>query len=112
MYKKISFFDLCILTDKPQINLERRENSNGSLVFSAKIESIPAANLAQWKVKGKDDNTYTPVNCNAEEYKGTSNSLPCPVLVIKQKELLGNMCFVIEVDNFVGNCVKEISCKN
>lgn len=100
------------MTDKPYINIERIENTDGSLIFKAMIESIPAAYFAQWKVKRKNEDTYTQVNSNAEEYKGTSNSLPHPALVIKQKELQGNMCFVIEVDNFVGRSVKEISCKN
>lgn len=97
-----------IVLAKPQIDFERTEHTDGSLVFMASIDSIPSAYLAQWKVKGKDDETYTPVKGSTEEYKGTSNSLPRPVLVLKQRELLENKCFLIEVDNFVGKSVKEI----
>lgn len=100
------------MTAKPQIDFERTEHTDGSLVFMASIDSIPSAYHAQWKVKGKDDETYTPVKDSTEEYKGTSNSLPRPVLVLKQRELLENKCFLIEVDNFVGKSVKEILCKN
>lgn len=100
------------MTAKPQIDFERTENCDGSQVFTASIDSIPSAFLAQWKVKGKDDETFTTVKGSTEEYKGTSNSLPRPVLVLKQRELLENKCFLIEVDNFVGKSVKEILCKS
>lgn len=100
------------MTDKARIDFERRENSDGKQIFKATIESTPAAYYAEWKIKGKDDLTFTPVKNNAEELKGTSNSLPYPVLVIKQRELLENKRFLLEVHNFVGNSVKEISCKN
>lgn len=97
------------LTDVPQVCLKRSENQDGSQVFTAVIKSIPAAYLAQWKVKGKDHDVLTPVDVNAEEYKGTSNSLPCPVLVVKKKEQLQNKRFHIEVDNFVGSRTTDIS---
>lgn len=47
---------------------------------------------------------------NAEEYKGSSNSLPCPVLVIRQTELENQ--YHLEVNNFVGSTIKEINGKN
>lgn len=97
------------MTAKPKIDIERTETTDGSQVFIASIDSIPSAYLAQWKVKGKDDETFTPVKGSTEEYKGTSNSLPRPVLVLEQRELLENKCFLIEVDNFVGKSVKEIT---
>lgn len=70
---------ICYLTDIPQVFLKRSENQDGSQVFTAVIQSIPAAYRAQWKVKGKDDDTFIPVDVNVEEYKGTTNSLPRPV---------------------------------
>lgn len=100
---------ICYLTDIPQVCLKRSENQDGSQVFTMVIKSIPAAYLAQWKVKGKDDDIFKLVDVNAEEYKGTSNSLPCPVLVVKKKEQLQNKRFHIEVDNFVGSRTTEIS---
>lgn len=68
-----------IVLDIPQVFLKRSENQDGSQVFTAVIQSIPAAYRAQWKVKGKDDDTFIPVDVNVEEYKGTTNSLPRPV---------------------------------
>lgn len=102
---------ICILADKPQISFERKENTDGSLVFIAMIQSIPAAYRAQWKKKREDDDTFTPIKSNADEYLEISNSLPCPALVIKKRELLENKCFLIEVKNFVGKSVKEILCE-
>lgn len=89
--------------------MKRLENCDGCLVFTALIQSIPAAYHAQWKVKGKDDDTFKPVDVNAKEYNGTSNSLPHPVLVVKQKEEIQKQHFYIQVDNFVGSSKTEIS---
>uniref|UniRef100_A0A8W8J3T1 DZIP3-like HEPN domain-containing protein n=1 Tax=Magallana gigas TaxID=29159 RepID=A0A8W8J3T1_MAGGI len=93
----------------PQVCVKRLENRDGCLVFTALIQSIPAAYHAQWKVKGKDDNTFKPIDVNAKEYKGTSNSLPHPVLVVEQKEEIQKQHFYIQVDNFVGSSKIEIS---
>lgn len=99
-----------ILTDLPSICVERSENPDGSQTFTAIIDSVPAAYRAQWNVKDTDDETFTPIDVNAEVYKGTSsNSLPCPVLVVKQKTLSENKCFQIEVYNFVGRSITKIS---
>lgn len=97
------------MIDIPQVCVKRLENRDGCLVFTALIQSIPAAYHAQWNVKGKDDNTFKPVDANAEEYKGTSNSLPHPVLVVEQKVEIEKQLFHIQVDNFVGSSKTEIS---
>lgn len=89
--------------------MKRLENRDGCLVFTALIQSIPAAFHAQWKVKGNDDDTFKPVDVNAKEYKGTSNSLPHPVLIVEQKEEIQKQHFYIQVDNFVGSSKTEIS---
>lgn len=95
----------------PLINWEKRKTTNDGLswCYTAKIESIPAPYQAQWKVKIKDASTFTPIDVNAEEYKGSSNSLPCPVLVIRQTELENQ--YHLEVNNFVGSTIKEINGK-
>lgn len=93
----------------PQVCVKRLENRDGCLVFTALIQSIPAAYHAQWKVKGNDDDTFKPVDVNAKEYKGTSNSLPHPVLIVEQKEEIQKQHFYIQVDNFVGSSKTEIS---
>lgn len=92
--------------------MERSENPDGSQSYTAMIDSVPAAYRAQWNVKDTDNDTFTPIDVTGEVYKGTSNSLPCPVLVVKRKELSENKCFQIEVQNFVGKSITEISGKN
>uniref|UniRef100_A0A8W8NZT4 Ig-like domain-containing protein n=1 Tax=Magallana gigas TaxID=29159 RepID=A0A8W8NZT4_MAGGI len=97
-----------IVLDLPVIRIKRRENPDGSQCFTAKITSIPEACHAQWKVKKNDDDEFSLIDVNNPEYKGTSNSLPCPVLVVTKKELLENQCFHIEVENFIGSTIKGI----
>lgn len=89
--------------------MERGENPDGSQSYTAMIDSVPAAYRAQWNVKYTDNDTFTPIDVNAEVYKGTSNSLPCPVLVVKQKKSSENKCFQIEVYNFVGRSITKFS---
>lgn len=98
-----------IVLGLPRINWEKRKTTDDGLswCYTAKIESIPAPYQAQWKVKIKDASTFTPIDVNAEEYKGSSNSLPRPVLVIRQTELENQ--FHLEVNNFVGSAIKEIN---
>lgn len=95
----------------PQIFIRRSKNLHDDQCFTATIESIPAAYDAYWKVKRKDDDLFSPIDVNAEEYKGTSNSLPCPLLVVKKNELLESQQFCIEVHNFVGSQIQVISGK-
>lgn len=90
----------------------KSEYLDGSQCFKALINSVPAAFHAEWKVKRKNDKAFTPVDVTDEDYKGTANSLPCPVLVVKQKNLLESQDFIIEVHNFVGSTTKDISGKN
>lgn len=92
----------------PVIRIKRRENPDGSQRFTAKIKSTPAAYRAQWKVKKIDEDEFSLIDVNVAEYNGTSNSLPCPVLVVAKKELLENQCFHIKVDNFIGSTIKDI----
>lgn len=96
----------------PEICIERREKSDGSQCFTAKIKSIPEAYHVQWKVKRNGHEDFSLVDVNCPEYKGTSNSLHRPVLVVKKKELLESQCFHIKVDNFIGSSIKEIFGKN
>lgn len=92
----------------PEIFMERRGNPDGSQCFTAKIKSIPEAYHVQWKVKKNDEDEFSLVDVNDPDYEGTSNSLKCPVLVVKKKELLEIRCFHIKVDNFIGSSIKEI----
>lgn len=96
----------------PKICIERGENPDGSQFFLAKIKSIPEPYHVQWKVKRNGQAKFSFIDVNNPEYKGTSNSIHCPVLVVKKKELLKNQSFYIKVDNFIGSSIKEIFGKN
>lgn len=78
----------------------------------ATIHSIPAPSSVEWSLKGSSDETFTLIDSNAAEYKGTTNSLPHPVLVVKNTNQLENNSFRIEVRNFVGSSVEIFSGKN
>lgn len=66
------------------------------------ISSLPSPFFVQWSMKDTKSGTLQQVNVNAEEYKGTSNSFPCPVLVVKHNESLKNYSFRIQVENVIG----------
>lgn len=96
----------------PIIFLEKIEDKyNGRHNISVMIESLPAPYHVQWSSKNKDDEHYTPIDINTEEYEGTTVSFPHPVLVVRQKYQLEKNCFKIEVTNFIGKTVHEISGK-
>lgn len=54
------------------------------------------------------DGMFTPIDVTKEEYKGTLNTLPHPVLVVKKNQLENNT-YRIAVFNFIGCTVKQIS---
>lgn len=73
------------------------------------IKSLPSPCHVQWSAKRKDDENFTPIDINTEEYKGTTISFPHPVLVVRQKDQLEKNCFQITVTNFIGKTVQKIS---
>lgn len=89
---------------------EKKEDD--SWWFTLKIKSIPSPSFVQWSKKEKNSDSFHKIDANAQEYKGTSNSLPRPVLVIKQCEKLQTNSFQIEAQNFIGSCKKIIQGKN
>lgn len=66
------------------------------------IKSVPVPNYVQWEKKRNNSNTYELLNLNDAEFKGTSNSFPHPLLVLRHKETLNNYSFRIEVQNLLG----------
>lgn len=91
---------------KPELCIEIHKNPDGRQWFTAKIKSIPEANHVQWKVKRIGHKDFSLIDVNDPAYKGTSNSLNSPVLVVQKKELLENPIFHIKVDNFIGSSQK------
>lgn len=81
------------------------------------IKSNPAPFFVQWNMKDKKSETLQqiPVNVNADEYKGTSNSFPSPMLVVKHNESLENYSFRLKMENVIGFTEKVIpgnTCNN
>lgn len=98
-----------ILLGVPDIVLERPyRNEDGSQCFTVTISSLPAPFFVQWSMKDKKSGTLQQINVNAEEYKGTSNTFPSPVLVVKHNESLENYSFRIQVENVIGFTEKNI----
>lgn len=73
------------------------------------ITSFPAPCQIRWNAKRKDDDTFTPIDINADEYNGTTVTFPHPMLVVRQRDQLENNCYQIEVTNFIGKIVQTIS---
>uniref|UniRef100_K1QM70 Uncharacterized protein n=1 Tax=Magallana gigas TaxID=29159 RepID=K1QM70_MAGGI len=93
----------------PGVSFENTENKkDGTERYVVTIQSVPSPLFVQWSSKGKNEDVYTPIDCNEEDYKGTLNTIPHPVLVVK-KSHHENYNYQIEVTNFFGCTVKQIS---
>lgn len=95
----------------PDVSFEKIEEKDGSQCFFATFQSIPAPCFVQWSLKGKNDELFTPIDVCAEDYKGTLNTLPHPVLIVKNKDQFEYNSYQIEVANFVGSTIKQINGK-
>lgn len=96
----------------PSVFLEKIEDvENEGQRITVKINSLPAPFYVQWSAKSKNDENFRPIDLNTKEYEGTTISFPHPVLVVRQKYQLEKKCFRIEVKNFIGKTVHEISGK-
>lgn len=117
MYKSLCpYLSICMLiflftlADVPKIFLEINElKEDRSKLFKVTIQSFPAPLYAQWKIKEKDDDAFGFLDVNAEEHRGSQNSLPHPVLVVRHTERLKTQIFQIEVHNFIGSSRRIIT---
>lgn len=101
--KKFSF------TGAPDIDFyESKEKSDGSQIFTVMITSIPAAYNVQWQVSENNSDVFTTLDENAEDYRGTSNSIPHSILVVRRKEILKTNIYQLEVQNLIGGRRKKI----
>lgn len=97
------------LQGSPNVVVEKAEDDkNGGRRISVTITSFPAPCLVQWSAKCKDGDNFSPIDTNAEEYKGTTVSFPHSVLVVRQSDRFEKNFFQIEVTNFIGETVQEI----
>lgn len=85
-----------------------KKKEDGSCWFTLTIKSIPAPTFVQWSIKEKSSIKFNQLDTNAVKFKGTSSSLPHPVLVIKHEDMQEKYCFQIEVGNFIGSRKKII----
>lgn len=103
---------MTILQGAPSVFLERVENEeNGDRRITMTINSLPAPCHIQWSAKRKGNDTFTLIDINNEQFKGTTVSLPHPVLVVRQKGQIENTWFRIDVTNFIGKTMQDISSK-
>lgn len=72
------------------------------------IKAVPVPHFVQWSIKENNSATFQPINVNAVEYKGTSESFPHPMLVLKHRGILENCSIKIEVHNRIGEVNKRI----
>lgn len=98
-----------LFIDVPEVFLEKTENKeDGTHMYLVTIQSVPSPFSVQWSSKGTEDDVYKPVDVNEEDYNGTVNTLPHPVLFLTNYQHENNF-YQIEVANFIGCTVKEIS---
>lgn len=94
--------------DIPEVIVKKEENKeDGIQKYFVTIRSVPTPFYVQWSSKGRNEEIYTPIEVNEEDYKDTVNTLPHPVLVVKKNQL-DNNSYQIEVENFIGRTVKQI----
>lgn len=107
--KNKRLFFSCFFKGVPGVSFENTENKVDSTQrYIVTIQSVPSPLIVQWSSKGKNENVYTPIDCNEEDFKGTINTFPHPVLVVK-KSRLENYNYQIEVTNIFGCTAKQIS---
>lgn len=87
------------------------DKKNGGQRITVMIKSLPAPIHVQWSAKSKDEENITPIDIYNKEYEGTTVSFPHSVLIVRHRDQLEKNCFKIEVTNFIGNTVQEISGK-
>lgn len=66
------------------------------------IKAIPEPTEIQWSMKENNEKAFELLNINDDEYKGTTDAFPHPVLVVKSSKFEKHK-FQIEVKNFIGN---------
>ncbi|XP_061170572.1 uncharacterized protein LOC133179911 [Saccostrea echinata] len=89
---------------EPSVKLLMREKDveNGAFKLQAAIKSIPDAFKVEWKAKMNPDDEFRPINLHEESYKGTTTTLPNPLLVVNEYSSKNLETYRIEVTNFLG----------
>lgn len=77
-------------------------------MFKAFITSFPPAYSAEWGKEGKEKGTFERVDISDKAYRGTSDLLPSPILVVRENEVRENQRFQIRVTNTIGSNSKLV----
>lgn len=92
-----------IILGTPDINfISNDKTDDGGVCIRMTVKSIPVPRCIKWSIKKNNSEPFQKINVNSPEYKGTSHAFPCPVLVVKDKEILEKCSFKIEVQNAFG----------
>ncbi|XP_062592256.1 uncharacterized protein LOC134253689 [Saccostrea cucullata] len=94
----------CIYLDKPivQIGSPERDDKSDVIIYHATIESIPEALKAEWRVQQIPEDDFKPINVHDSSYRGSTVSLPYPVLTVHGYSQKHGQRFEIRVTNFIG----------
>lgn len=79
---------------------ERKED--GNYCFTMTIKAIPEPTEIRWSLKENKEKAFELLNIHDDDYKGTTDAFPHPVLVVKFSKF-EQYKFQIEVKNFTGN---------
>ncbi|XP_062566132.1 uncharacterized protein LOC134228497 [Saccostrea cucullata] len=83
--------------------IKEKDVENGVLMLQASIKSIPDAFKVQWKAQITPHDTFQPINLHEETYRGTTISLPNPLLIVKNFNNSKYLeTYSVEVTNFIG----------
>jgi hypothetical protein len=107
MCTEVYFSVITVQTGAPTIEFTER-TENDKRFFTAVLKSIPTPIHAEWRVKNKGSDEWTPIDVNSEKYRGSTNSLPQPVLVVTTKEEIRCHSVQIVVRNFIGSSEREL----
>ncbi|XP_062612407.1 hemicentin-2-like [Saccostrea cucullata] len=89
---------------KPMVQIGRpeRDEKNDILVCKAAITSIPEATKAEWRIQQSKEDDFQPIDVHDANYRGSTVSLPHPVLIVRGYSNKQGQRFQISVSNFVG----------
>ncbi|XP_062593255.1 uncharacterized protein LOC134254740, partial [Saccostrea cucullata] len=90
--------------------MKEKNIETGTLKLQASIKSIPDAFKVEWRVQMTPDDEFRPINLHEETYKGSTSTLPNPILVVNKFNSKNLETYRVEVTNFLG--VKVVSNQN
>ncbi|XP_062572223.1 uncharacterized protein LOC134234179 [Saccostrea cucullata] len=87
-------------------NYEKDEETD-KITCTVVVESIPDALTAEWRVQQTPEEDFQPIDVHDSTYRGSTVSLPQPVLIVHEYSKKQGQQFQISVSNFIGE-TKEV----